>query len=63
MNAQDGSYMLARAEEEIQSAQRSADPKAVSAHFRLAELYLDAVYGADDPRTKVIDGAAPALEC
>lgn len=47
MNEDDLVYLLARAEEEIQRAQQSADPSAVSSHFRLAELYLDAVYGTD----------------
>ena len=44
------SYLLARAEEEIQRAQQSTDPRVVSAHFQLAELYLDGAYGpADEP--------------
>ena len=49
LSAQNESYLLARAEEEIQSAQLAADPRAVSSHFHLAELYLDAVYGPDEP--------------
>ena len=39
------SYLLARAEEEIERAQQSTDPRVVSAHFQLAELYLDGAYG------------------
>jgi hypothetical protein len=42
------SYLLARAEEEIEKAQQSADPRAVSAHFQLAELYLDGAYPQPD---------------
>lgn len=47
-NSRDEYYLLARAEEEIEKAQCSRDPKAVSSHFRLAELYLEAVYGTDE---------------
>ncbi|HEV2122901.1 MAG TPA: hypothetical protein VGW38_09015 [Chloroflexota bacterium] len=49
MEKQDEPYLLARAEEEIEIARRSADPKAVSSHYRLAELYLDTVYGTREP--------------
>lgn len=46
------SYLLARAEEEIEKAQHSADPRAVSAHFQLAELYLDDAYGPPEEDAK-----------
>lgn len=37
-------YLEARAEEEIERAQQSADPRAVASHYHLAELYLDKLY-------------------
>ena len=49
MDKQDQPYLLARAEEELEIARRSLDPKAVSSHYRLAELYLDSVYGNSEP--------------
>ena len=50
LDAHEHSYLLARAEEEIERAQKSTDPRVVSAHFQLAELYLDGAYGpAEEP--------------
>ena len=48
MDTHEHSYLLARAEEEIEKAQQSTDPRVVSAHFQLAELYLDGAYGPPD---------------
>ena len=38
-------YYIHRAEREIELAQRAEHPKAVAAHYQLAEFYLDRVYG------------------
>ena len=48
MAKHENSYLLSRAEEELKMAQQSVDPRAVSAHFQLAELYLDEAYGQTD---------------
>lgn len=47
----DGHYFLQRAEAELELAQRATHPRAVAAHFQLAEAYLDRAYGADDFQT------------
>ncbi|MEO7365451.1 MAG: hypothetical protein ABIW03_03945 [Sphingomicrobium sp.] len=54
MAKHENSYLLARAEEEIERARESADPRVVSAHFQLAELYLDDAYGRpeEDPKAE-----------
>lgn len=39
-------YYLARAEEELELAQRARHEKVVYAHYLLAGLYLDRVYGS-----------------
>jgi hypothetical protein len=38
-------YFIERAEAEIALAQRAEHPNAVAAHYQLAEIYLDRVYG------------------
>jgi len=38
-------YLLARAEEELDRAQASNHPCVVKAHYKMAERYLDRVYG------------------
>ena len=38
-------YYISRAETEIELAQRAEHPKAVAAHYQLAEIYLERVYG------------------
>jgi hypothetical protein len=48
MAKHENSYLLSRAEEEMKMAQQSIDPRAVSVHFQLAELYLDEAYGKPD---------------
>lgn len=42
------SYFLERAEAELEQAQSATHPSAVRAHYYLANLYLDRVYGGDD---------------
>lgn len=53
MSADDEAYYQRRAEEEIERARRSTDPRVVHVHYRLTELYLDRVHGSApgaDPR-------------
>ena len=45
MSADDEAYDQKRAEEEIERARRSTDPRAVQLHYRLSELYLDRLHG------------------
>jgi hypothetical protein len=44
MNSDEDDYLLARAEAELELAQRSSHPGAVRAHYLLAGYYLDRVY-------------------
>jgi hypothetical protein len=55
------SYFESRAEAELEMAQRATHPAAVYAHYTLADLYLDRVYG-DEPGnpSKPPGRAAPA---
>lgn len=48
MTGEDRRYYLGRAEAELALAQLASHPGAVSAHYRMAEHYLDRVYGAPD---------------
>lgn len=41
----DSAYLYARAEVELDMAQRAAHPAAVSAHYQLANAYLDRIHG------------------
>ena len=53
MSADDKAYHQRRAEEEVEHARRSDDPRIVDFHYRLTELYLDRVHGpaaAAEPR-------------
>lgn len=45
MSSHDLAYFQNRAEAELELAQRASHPKAVRAHYLLAELYLDKVHG------------------
>ena len=45
MSADDEAYYQRRAEEEVERARRSEDPRIVDFHYRLTELYLDRLYG------------------
>jgi hypothetical protein len=37
-----------RAERELELAQRAEHPKAVAAHYRLSQLYLDRIYPVEN---------------
>jgi hypothetical protein len=43
-------YYETRAEQEIALAEQSSCRAAVRAHYKLSELYLDRIYGSDEPR-------------
>lgn len=47
MTQDDTAYFLRRAEAELDSAQAAPHPAAVRAHYLLAGMYLDRVYGPD----------------
>ena len=49
MTSSDTSYYLRRAEQEVEAAQRADHAAAVRSHYLLAGLYLDRVYGPDEP--------------
>ena len=40
-------YLEMRAEQEIEAARQSTDPRAVRAHFLLAGYYLDRIYNPE----------------
>jgi hypothetical protein len=64
MTKEQAAYWEARAEQEIEAARRSDDPRAVRAHYLLAGYYLDLVHNPDarPPGGPAPDGAmAPAL--
>ena len=48
MSSEDRSFYEARAEAELELAQRAAHPAAVKAHEALAGLYLDRIHGVPD---------------
>jgi hypothetical protein len=52
MDGEERDYLLARAETELDLAQRSVHPGVVRAHYQLAALYLDRVY---DREKEMID--------
>ncbi|HEV2748224.1 MAG TPA: hypothetical protein VGW34_13105 [Allosphingosinicella sp.] len=45
MSDEERLYFTRRAEEELQLAQRGEHPKAVAAHYQLAQLYYDRAFG------------------
>lgn len=47
MSHEDVNYYERRAEAQIALAQRSADARAVQAHYQLASAYLDKIHGED----------------
>lgn len=57
MLKRDKRYFLERAEAELELAQQSGHPEAVAAHYQLAELYLDRVYGDAAEADTVEEGA------
>lgn len=58
MSKHDVSYFQFRAEWELELAQRATHPAAVRAHYQLAEMYLDKVYGSPDGLGEDGHGAA-----
>lgn len=48
MGRDDAAYLERRVEEELQAAMNSVDRAVASAHYRLAGLYLDRLYGLGD---------------
>lgn len=44
MSSEDKAYLIARAEAELELAQRASHPHAVRAHYEIASSYLDRVY-------------------
>jgi hypothetical protein len=48
MSSHEMSYLEQRAESQLELARRATHPAAVRAHYQLAEMYLDKLYG-DDP--------------
>jgi hypothetical protein len=52
MSAEERSFLERRAEEEVERAQRSADPKVVRFHYLLMEAYLERLYGQSEPSAR-----------
>lgn len=46
MSRDDAAYFERRAETQIELASKSDDPRAVQAHYALANFYLERIYGA-----------------
>ncbi len=47
MTSEQVAYLESRAEQEIEAAQASSDPRAVRAHYLLAGYYLDLIHNPD----------------
>jgi HEPN domain-containing protein len=45
MSSHEMSYLEQRAESQLELARRATHPAAVRAHYQLAEMYLDKLYG------------------
>lgn len=45
MSPDDIAYLEQRAEAQLALAQKACDPRAVQAHYDLAQAYLDRIYG------------------
>lgn len=45
MSRDDSDYLELRAEAELELAQSATDPRAVQAHYELANAYLERIYG------------------
>jgi hypothetical protein len=58
----DTTYFYARAETELELAQRATHPDAVRAHYIIANHYLDRCYGGDAAVTGGADDGGPAPE-
>lgn len=63
MKTGDHAYYEARAEQEIAAARRSRDVRAVRAHYRLANYYLDLIHGpglvSDSDYASIATGSVP----
>ena len=55
MSDQEALYLIQRAEVEIELAQRAEHPKAVAAHYQLAQAYLDRAYSDGNAKDEVSD--------
>ena len=56
MESPDRDYLYRRAEEEIERARHSTAARVVKAHYELAGLYLDRIYGSEgNPRAALQD--------
>lgn len=51
-----GRYYYRRAETELKMAQAAASPAAVNAHYQLANLYLDRVFGDTSNAGQALSG-------
>lgn len=60
MTEDDKSYYLERAETQLELAQSSTHPDAVRAHYTLAGLYLDRVYGSSNVEREPNEGLEQA---
>lgn len=58
MSRDDSDYLELRAETELELAQSATDPRAVQAHYELANAYLDRIYGEEE-RDPASDDKAP----
>lgn len=56
MSRDDPDYLERRAEAQLELAQSATDPRAVRAHYELANSYLDRLYGEAD---EIVAPAAP----
>lgn len=56
MTGDDSSYFQTRAEDEIEAARNAEHPRAVEAHYQLAEFYLDRIHNGE-----AADTVGPAL--
>lgn len=57
MSRDDTDYLEQRAEVQLELAQNATDPRAVQAHYDLANAYLDRIYGQDEDGEPVRDAA------
>lgn len=55
MTNREKNYFLRRAEAELEMAQAGRHEAAVRAHYVLAGLYLDRVYGSDQTASSVVE--------
>lgn len=58
MDGDEIDFLERRAEEELEAAARSEIPSVVAAHYRMAGLYLDQLYGRGDEILSLTSAAA-----